>query len=123
MRNSMVSESTIAKAREFYAKNDPETVARLRMKLIQAGFMEPGAVGYFFVTRFALLAIMGVGAFAWTNLMSSDVSLTSRGSFVVFSAAFGYFLPIALAWTHGESETHRIPQRFSRLHGFDDCLR
>lgn len=92
-QESMVSDSTIAKARDFYAKNDPETVARLRMKLIQAGFMEPGAVGYFFVTRFALLAIMGVGAFAWTNLMSTDVSLTSRGSFVVFAAAFGYFLP------------------------------
>ncbi len=90
---SMVSESTIAKARDFYAKNDPESVARLRMKLIQAGFMDPGAVGYFFVARFALLAVLGLGAFAWTNLMSSDVSLTSRGSFVIFAAALGYFLP------------------------------
>lgn len=90
---SVVSESTIAKARDFYAKSDPESVARLRMKLIQAGFMDPGAVGYFFIARFALLAVMGLGAFAWTNLMSSDVSLTSRGSFVIFAAALGYFLP------------------------------
>ena len=39
-------------AQEFYAKSDPENVARLRMKLIQAGYMDPRAVGTFFLIRF-----------------------------------------------------------------------
>lgn len=90
---SMVSEKTINKARDFYARNDPETVARLRLRLIQAGFMEPGAVGYFFIVRFALLALLGVGAFAYTNILSHEVSATGRWGFVMFTAALGYFLP------------------------------
>jgi tight adherence protein C len=89
----VVSAATLNKARDFYAKNDPESVARLRMKLIQAGFMEPGAVGYFFVARFMLLAIFFLAAFAFANFWAQNSTLTSRGAFVLGSAAFGYFIP------------------------------
>lgn len=93
-RNStVVSASTLNKARDFYAKNDPESVARLRMKLIQAGFMEPGAVGYFFVARFAFLAVFLVIAFAVTNVWGQESTLTSRGAFILGTGGFGYFLP------------------------------
>jgi tight adherence protein C len=90
---SIVSESTLNKAKEFYAKNDPESVARLRMKLVQAGFMAPGAVGYFLVARFALLSLFAVGAFAWTNLSSQEASAAGRWGLVIFGAALGYFAP------------------------------
>ena len=49
---SAVREKAAKTAHEFYAKSDPENVARLRMKLIQAGYMDPGAVGTFFLIRF-----------------------------------------------------------------------
>lgn len=90
---SVVSAKTLDKAREFYAKNDPETVARLRMKLIQAGFMEPGAVGYFFVARFSLLAVFFLAAFAYTNFSAQEATLASRWGFVLGAGGFGYFLP------------------------------
>src|SRR5690606_1254270 len=51
-------------AHEFYAKADPENVARLRMRLIQAGYMDPGAVGIFFLIRFVALFGVGIVAFA-----------------------------------------------------------
>ena len=49
---SAVREKAAKTAQEFYAKSDPENVARLRMKLIQAGYMDPRAVGTFFLIRF-----------------------------------------------------------------------
>jgi tight adherence protein C len=90
---SIVSESTLNKAKDFYAKNDPESVARLRMKLVQAGFMAPGAVGYFLVVRFALLVLFAVGAFAWGNFSSQEASAASRWGLVIFGAGLGYFAP------------------------------
>ncbi len=113
---SVVSQSTLNKARDFYAKNDPESVARLRMKLIQAGFMDPSAVGYFFVVRFALLAIFAVGAFAWINLFSSEASVASRWGTVLFSAAFAYFLPTL--WLGRQAKVKLTEYR----HGFPDFM-
>jgi tight adherence protein C len=91
--DSVVSSAALNKARDFYAKNDPESVARLRMKLIQAGFMEPGAVGYFFLARFALLALFFVAAFSYTGISAEQASLASRWAFVIGAAGFGYFVP------------------------------
>jgi tight adherence protein C len=113
---SVVSAKTLDKAREFYAKNDPETVARLRMKLIQAGFMEPGAVGYFFVVRFALLAIFFIAAFAYTNVGAQEASLASRWGFVIGAGGFGYFLPTL--WLHRKAATKLIEYR----NGFPDFM-
>ena len=47
-----VREKAMKTAHDFYAKSDPENVARLRMRLIQAGHMDPSAVGKFFLIRF-----------------------------------------------------------------------
>jgi len=89
-----VREKAVKRAREFYAKSDPENVARLRMKLIQAGYMEPRAVGTFFLIRFAAFIGLAVGAFLVNHWMASaDSTMTSRWSFVILSGAAGYFLP------------------------------
>ncbi|CAN7449702.1 type II secretion system F family protein [Mesorhizobium sp. LjNodule214] len=91
---SAVREKAVKQAQEFYAKSDPENVARLRMKLIQAGYMEPRAVGTFFLIRFAAFVGAAVGAFLINQWMASaDATMTSRWSFVILSGAAGYFLP------------------------------
>jgi tight adherence protein C len=89
-----VREKAAKTAHEFYAKSDPENVARLRLKLIQAGYMDPGAVGTFFLVRFGFFFLGAVGAFLINNWMASAEATTfSRWSFVIMSGAIGYFLP------------------------------
>jgi tight adherence protein C len=51
-KNEFLSAKTIQTAEDFYVQNDPDSVVRLRMKLIQAGYMQPSAVGTFFASRF-----------------------------------------------------------------------
>ena len=89
-----VREKAVKRAQEFYAKSDPENVARLRMKLIQAGYMEPRAVGTFFLIRFAALVGGALGAFLVNHwAASAEATVTSRWTFVILSGACGYFLP------------------------------
>ena len=89
-----VREKAVKTAHEFYAKSDPENVARLRLKLIQAGYMDPGAVGTFFLVRFGFFFLGAVGAFLVNNWMASAEATTfSRWSFVIIAGAVGYFLP------------------------------
>ena len=57
-----VREKAARTAQDFYSKSDPENVARLRMKLIQAGFMDPRAVGTFFLIRFSGFVVFGLAA-------------------------------------------------------------
>jgi tight adherence protein C len=89
-----VREKAVKTAHEFYAKSDPENVARLRLKLIQAGYMDPGAVGTFFLVRFGFFFLGAVGAFLLNNWMASAEATTfSRWSLVIIAGAVGYFLP------------------------------
>ncbi|MCA0049662.1 type II secretion system F family protein [Mesorhizobium sp. B283B1A] len=91
---NVVREKAVKRAQEFYAKSDPENVARLRMKLIQAGYMEPRAVGMFFIIRFSALIGGAIGAFVLNHwLASADATMTSRWAFIVLSGVAGYFLP------------------------------
>lgn len=89
---SAVREKALKTAQEFYAKSDPENVARLRLKLIQAGYMDPRAVGTFFLIRFA--AFIGFAALALlANSWSEGASTFSRWAFVIMAGAGGYFMP------------------------------
>ncbi|AZO13206.1 MULTISPECIES: type II secretion system F family protein [unclassified Mesorhizobium] len=92
--SSAVREKAVKRAQEFYAKSDPENVARLRLKLIQAGYMDPRAVGMFFLIRFAALVGAALGAFVVNHwAASAESSMTSRWTLVILSGAGGYFLP------------------------------
>ncbi|MBZ9987066.1 type II secretion system F family protein [Mesorhizobium sp. BH1-1-5] len=89
-----VREKAVKRAQEFYAKSDPENVARLRLKLIQAGYMEPRAVGMFFLIRFTTLVGAALGAFLINHwAASAESTMTSRWTFIILSGAGGYFLP------------------------------
>ena len=81
-------------AQEFYAKSDPENVARLRMKLIQAGYMDPRAVGTFFLIRFGGFVGFALAAFLadhWRGERS--VAAITRWAFIIMAGGAGYFLP------------------------------
>ncbi len=80
-------------AQEFYARTDAESVARIRMKLIQAGYMEPNAVGKFFVARFATLAAFAAGAFIVVEWFGAGMGGSSGWITLILAAGFGYFLP------------------------------
>src|SRR6185369_7989415 len=88
-----VREKAARTAQEFYAKSDPENVARLRMKLIQAGYMDPRAVGTFFLIRFGGLVVFAIGAFLADHWSGSASSSLSRWAFIGMTGGAGYFLP------------------------------
>jgi tight adherence protein C len=90
---SAVREKAARTAQDFYARSDPENVARLRLKLIQAGYMDPRAVGMFFLIRFAAFAIGAGVALLADGWVSADATAMNRWTFVVLAGAAGYFLP------------------------------
>jgi tight adherence protein C len=90
---SAVREKALKTAHEFYSKSDPENVARLRLKLIQAGYMDPRAVGMFFLVRFAAFVGFALAAFVANSWSGSGASTFSRWAFVIMAGAGGYFLP------------------------------
>lgn len=92
-RKNAVGSKAIKKAQEFYAKTDPENVARLRLNLIRAGYMDPKAVGYFFVIRFVMLAAFAGVSFAYSQIFSPDATLTNTIVFSLMAGGFGYFSP------------------------------
>lgn len=92
-REKAVREKAARTAQEFYARTDPENVARLRLRLIQAGYMNPRAVGMFFLVRFAALAGGIVLALLLVMALSSESSSLNRWIFVGMAGILGYFLP------------------------------
>lgn len=90
---SMVRERAVRSAHDFYARADPENVARLRMRLIQAGYMEPGAVGLFFLVRFAAFVACGLAAFLLTKMAGGGGGGVSLWTFAGSAAIVGYFAP------------------------------
>jgi tight adherence protein C len=88
-----VREKAVRTAQEFYAKSDPENVARLRMKLIQAGYMDPRAIGAFFLIRFGAFAAFAIFAILAEQWAASESSTMTRWTFVGMAGGLGYFLP------------------------------
>ncbi len=88
-----VREKAARTALEFYAKSDPENVARLRLKLVQAGYMDSRAVGMFFLIRIASLAACAVAAVLLTRVFGDGNSAKAFWTLVIMAAGFGYFLP------------------------------
>jgi len=88
-----VRERAAQSAQEFYAKADPENVARLRLRLIQAGYFDPGAVGFFFLARFAAFAAIGLAALVVGRTWGSGEADLNFWIFVGGAAIMGYFAP------------------------------
>lgn len=90
---SAVREKAARTAQDFYARSDPENVARLRLKLIQAGYMDPRAVGMFFLIRIATFTAGAGLALLADGWVAADADSMSRWTFVILAGAGGYFLP------------------------------
>ena len=104
-KQSAIKEKTLRKAQEFYAKSDPESVARIRMQLIQAGMMQPSAPAYYFAARFILLGVFGIGSFVLISLFATHVSGMKFWLTIFGFAATGYVAPsLWLSWKTREMQ-------------------
>ena len=63
------------------------------MRLIQAGYLEPGAVGAFFLIRFVALAVSALAAFIIAQTYGDDSSEVNRWIFTGVAGIVGYFAP------------------------------
>lgn len=88
-----ISKSVAKKANDFYANSDPSNMKKMRTLLMQAGYFNPNAVGYFIASRFACGAVMGllIAIFAFTSY--GDKTLTYKLMMILVGVALGYFLP------------------------------
>ena len=88
-----LSNKVAKKANDFYSSSDPNSVKKLRMLLMQAGFMNPSAVGYFIASRF-VGAIIGLLLAGFLVLVPySQDSFTFKICTLMFCVAIGYFGP------------------------------
>lgn len=81
------------KANDFYSSSDPNSVKKLRMMLMQAGFMNPSAVGYFIASRFigALIGVL-IGSFLVLAPYAGE-AFAIKICILLFAVAIGYFGP------------------------------
>lgn len=92
-RDAEIADKAARRAAEFYASADPDNVVRLRQTLMRAGYLDPDAVGKFFLVRFGA---MGAGlVLAVILLFSMHVApLSQRGITILAGLSVGgYFLP------------------------------
>jgi tight adherence protein C len=92
-KNKVLSKKVAKKANDFYTSTDPNSVKKLRMMLMQAGYMNPSAVGYFIASRF-LGAAIGVilGGFLILVPFAND-PFGLRMCIIMGLVAIGYFGP------------------------------
>lgn len=92
-KEAEIADKAARRAAEFYASADPENVVRLRQTLMRAGYMEPDAVGKFFLVRFAAMGA-GLALAVVTIFVMSIGPFSQRGIFFLGClSAGGYFLP------------------------------
>ncbi len=92
-KQKQLSNKVAKKANDFYSSSDPNSVKKLRMMLMQAGYMNPSAVGYFIASRF-IGAIIGIalGSFLVLVPYSAD-TFTFKVCVLLFTVIIGYFGP------------------------------
>jgi tight adherence protein C len=115
-KDDFLSEKTIKKAEEFYVQNDPNSVVRLRMQLIQAGYMQPNAVGVFFASRVIIVVTLVIFTFSYMNLFATDSSSTNTWICLIIAAIVGYVLPSL--WVSYQQRSRLFEYR----NGFPDFL-
>jgi len=92
-KSKQLSNKVAKKANDFYSSTDPNSVKKLRMLLLQAGYMNPSAVGYFIAIRFAGAVIGAVLGAVMILLPYSDESLTYKICLMLTTVGVGYFAP------------------------------
>ena len=91
-----LAQSAARRAAEFYASSDPDNVVRIRHMLMRAGYMQPEAVGRYFLSRFIGMGA-GLGLALGVMLLVSISPLTMRGLIIAgLGMMTGYVLPTLL---------------------------
>lgn len=88
-----LSKNVLKKTTDFYLSADPETVARIRMQLIRAGFPDPRATGFFFLARGATGITCLIAVFLGFRFLSPETPTTGLIAYSVAVGVLGYFLP------------------------------
>ncbi|MDJ0612248.1 MAG: type II secretion system F family protein [Rhizobiaceae bacterium] len=115
-KRKQISSSVAKKANDFYSSSDPNSVKKLRMMLIQGGFVNPNAVGYFIAARFGGAALGLIAGVLTAIFGMTSYSTGHQAGAVVAFVAIGYFLPnIYLRRRTSQLET-------SNRQGFPDIL-
>jgi tight adherence protein C len=77
----------------YYSAADGGNMKLLRSKLVQAGFLNPSAAGFFFVARTGLAIGLAIAAFIALPIFDPDMSTNSRWLLIAFSGLAGYYGP------------------------------
>ncbi|MEO1748366.1 MAG: hypothetical protein AAFR27_07070, partial [Pseudomonadota bacterium] len=85
-----LAEIAAKKAAEFYASTDAENVVRLRQKLMRAGFLNPDAVGRYFLARFIGLGIGIIGGLIASVFMGYGIFTTQGVTITGGALLVGY---------------------------------
>jgi tight adherence protein C len=81
------------KANDFYATSDPKSLRKMQMRLIQAGYLQQNALGYFIAIRCALGMFCAIVSFVLAFAVFQDKTLTTKLAMVLVMTTMGYFLP------------------------------
>ncbi len=76
-----------------FVPDDQKQVARLRRQLVQAGYLQPSAVGWYFGARLGLALLLAGLAFAAVGIVPFTVSIEARWIATAGAGLFGYVLP------------------------------
>ena len=88
-----ISNKMAKKANDFYSGSDPDKIKKIRLTLMQAGYMQPGAVGYFIASRFVAALVFAVLGVLLALTYYSDQSTAYKLCVIIGASALGYFLP------------------------------
>jgi len=89
----LLPKKVLKQASEFYAKTDPDNIMRIRQKLIRAGYLEPGAVGVYFVLRIVVAIMFFVLALPAMAIFSPQIPLANQLAMAGVAGILGYFMP------------------------------
>ena len=118
-RDAEIADKAARRAAEFYASADPDNVVRLRQTLMRAGYLDPDAVGKFFLVRFGA---MGAGlVLAAILLFAMHIApLSQRGITILAGLSVGgYFLP---AFMLKQKVTQRVTEYRNGFPDFMDLM-
>ena len=82
-----------SKTDQYYSSNDPKQKKKMQLKLVQAGYFHPSALGYFFAARFGIAFLFtAIGIFT-AFVLYGDLPVTNKMLIVLLFITKGYFIP------------------------------
>ncbi|MGB7288297.1 MAG: type II secretion system F family protein [Salaquimonas sp.] len=88
-----VANKVASKTDQFYSANDPVQKRKMQLRLIQAGYSNPNALGYFFAARFFSGFSMAALGVVYIAFFGAEKEITEQILTIVLMLTVGYFLP------------------------------